>query len=128
MKNGTKTRSENGRFLPGENGGSHGKPGRSGRPTNAVRVAAQAAVEKHQLLAVVAKIAQASERDSDRLNAIKLLLAYGYGQPEQRIEHTGEDGGPIEVIHGARERFEGRINRIVERLGSAAMPEGIDGR
>jgi len=116
--NGKKTREDNGRFLPGENGGSHGVPGKSGRPSNAVREAAQQAVTKHKLVEKVARIAVKAKRDSDRLAAVKLLLAYGFGQPEQRIEHTGEDGGPIEFIHEARESFAGRMDRLITRVGT----------
>lgn len=119
MKNGNQNgREKNGRYVPGENGGAHGQPGKSGRPSNAVREAARQAVEKHKLLETVAKIARSSEKDSDRLSAIKLLLAYGYGQPEQRIEHTGEDGGPIEFVTEARESFAGRMDRLIERVGT----------
>jgi len=117
-KNGKKTREDNGRFKPGENGGAHGKVGRSGRLADAVRTAARHAVEKHKLLEIVAGIALKGERDGDRISAAKLLLAYGYGQPEQRIEHTGEDGGPIEFVTEARESFAGRMDSLVTRLGA----------
>jgi hypothetical protein len=31
----------------------------------------------------------------DRIDAIKLLLAYGYGKPTLAVELTGRNGGPI---------------------------------
>ena len=57
---------------------------------------------------------------------IKTALAYAVGQPVQRVEHTGEDGGPIEFLAGAKAEFESRMARLTTRLGAAAMPEGIE--
>lgn len=32
------------------------------------------------------------------LRAIELLLDRAYGKPKQRLEHTGQDGGPIKTV------------------------------
>ena len=29
--------------------------------------------------------------------AVKILVAYGYGNPRQSVEVTGENGGPLEI-------------------------------
>jgi hypothetical protein len=34
---------------------------------------------------------------SDRIKAIGMLLAYGYGRPVQAVEHSGKDGAPLTV-------------------------------
>lgn len=49
------------------------------------------------------------------------------GEPEtiQEHQHTGKDGGPIE-IHDAREELTRRINRIAARLGAQPVPEQPD--
>ena len=30
--------------------------------------------------------------------SMKLLLAYGYGNPTQRLEHTGDGGSPMQIV------------------------------
>ena len=34
----------------------------------------------------------------DRIKAIELLMAYTYGKPTQKVEHTGAGGGPIQTM------------------------------
>lgn len=46
----------------------------------------------------LAGIADASENDSARVAAISQLLDRGWGKPKQQVEHTGEDGGALEII------------------------------
>jgi hypothetical protein len=33
-----------------------------------------------------------------RIRAIGMLLDRGWGKPKQQVEHTGEDGGALEII------------------------------
>lgn len=40
------------------------------------------------------------EATKDRIKALELLMAYTYGKPSQRVEHTGAGGGPIQVMAG----------------------------
>lgn len=34
----------------------------------------------------------------DRIKALELLMAYTYGKPTQKVEHTGAGGGPIQTM------------------------------
>lgn len=48
-------------------------------------------------------IADDAEEDRDKINAIKILLEYGFGKPSQDVDlhGTGEDGGVvIQVVTG----------------------------
>jgi hypothetical protein len=38
------------------------------------------------------------EATKDRIKAIELLMAYTYGKPTQKVEHTGAGGGPIQTM------------------------------
>lgn len=43
-----------------------------------------------------------------------LLFAYGYGKPKERVEVTGENGGPLTVdVLGLRERIAEQITKQV---------------
>ena len=48
-------------------------------------------------IAELARLSQTATPDSARLSAIGMLLDRAYGKPRQTLEHTGEDGGPIQV-------------------------------
>lgn len=120
-------------------GNTGGKKGRSGRRPDAIRELARSLTDEHRLLEVVCGIARGRigeswfdnegkehaepTRNADRINAVKLLLAYGWGQPTQvhEVEHSGTIG--IEQLSAAGEAFEGRMARLTERLGAAAFPE-----
>lgn len=38
------------------------------------------------------------QQTKDKIKALELLMAYTYGKPSQRIEHTGKDGGPMQMV------------------------------
>lgn len=46
--------------------------------------------------AILKKLRQ--EASKGNMRAIELLLKYSYGNPVQRLEHTGADGQPIETV------------------------------
>jgi hypothetical protein len=48
-------------------------------------------------IAELARLSTSATPDSARLSAIGMLLDRAYGKPKQMLEHTGEDGGPIQV-------------------------------
>lgn len=125
---GVKNGRENGRFVPGSNGGFHGKPGRSGRLPSDVRELCREKISKYDLVERLALMAKgmAGVSAGEQIAAMKVLMSYGFGAPTQVVEHTGKDGGPIEFVEHAKAEFEGRITRMVARLGSAGMPEGIE--
>lgn len=45
-------------------------------------------------------IVSEEEQTKDRIKALELLMAYTYGKPAQKVEHTGPGGGPIQVMAG----------------------------
>jgi hypothetical protein len=101
------------------------KPGapNAGAPSGEIRALCRALIGKHDLLTKLAELAISADADRDKLGAMKLLMAYGFGQPTQVIEHTGKDGEPLEVIHTAQAAFQGRMDRLAASLGAATMPE-----
>jgi hypothetical protein len=43
-------------------------------------------------------IAEHSKSDAARVAAATAILDRAFGKPKQAVEHTGEDGGPVEVF------------------------------
>lgn len=54
------------------------------------------AFPRKRKLAILEKVATLAERGD--MVAIKLCLEYLFGKPIDKVEHTGEDGGPIEIL------------------------------
>ena len=120
-------------------GNTGGKKGRSGRRPDTIKQLARTILDQNRLLEVVGQIALGrigeswlgsdddvhydETRNADRINAVRLLLAYGYGQPTQvqQVEHSGTI--EVEQIGAAQEQFESRMDRLTKRLGTAAFPE-----
>lgn len=48
-------------------------------------------------LNALVSIAKGGESEAARVSAATAILDRGYGRARQAIEHTGKDGGPIEV-------------------------------
>ena len=80
--------------MPGQEGNSGGKKGRSGRKPK---------FDEDELLGLINKAwprsarVEAFEKLAERarrgdLEALKLLLAYSYGKPKERHELTGKNG------------------------------------
>lgn len=86
-------RDENGRFLPGHNGGP-GRPPKK-REERFLQITMQACTFKDWREVVKKAVAQAKTGDSA---ARKWLSDYLLGPPVQRLEHTGEGGNPIEMV------------------------------
>lgn len=83
-------------WKPGQSGNPGGRPKKSRELEELIREALtmpdgrNKAVER--LLGIMAE-----GEDKDSIAAAKLLKAYGYGNPRQQVEVTGEDGGPLEI-------------------------------
>ena len=80
--------------------GRGGQKGRSGRPSKAELFGLAQLLDKcwtkqQREKCITTLAAKANQGDMD---AIKLLMAYTYGKPIDRKEHTGESGNAIEVI------------------------------
>ena len=71
------------------------------KATNSTQPApqARALTSRHgpDAIAELARLSTSATPDSARLSAIGMLLDRAYGKPKQTLEHTGEDGGPIQV-------------------------------
>jgi hypothetical protein len=65
--------------------------------------------------------------DRSRIEAAALLLAYAYGKPTQPLEHSGPDGGPIELSDADLERkFTQDLARIAALAGAAGVLSSSD--
>jgi hypothetical protein len=83
-------------------GAARARAGKStNKATNTTNPAPQsrALVSRHgpDAIAELARLSTTATPDSARLSAIGMLLDRAYGKPRQTLEHTGEDGGPIQV-------------------------------
>lgn len=77
-----------------------GRPkGAKDRATADLKTSLEELARSHapEALQVLVSVARASESDAARVSAANAILDRGYGKPRQAMEHTGADGGPIEV-------------------------------
>jgi hypothetical protein len=73
--------------------------GQGGRPPDALKALCRELSDKHKLADIAAKIATDRHQDPrDRLAAIKLLWAYGFGQPTQHVDVTSRHEESIEDL------------------------------
>lgn len=49
-------------------------------------------------LNVLVQIAQSGESEAARVSAANAILDRGYGKPAQALEHSGPDGGPVQIV------------------------------
>ncbi len=89
-------RDENGQFAKGNKAsvGNHGGGRKRREEEDAIKAALDAALPTAD---VVKKLASAVKRG--QAWAIQLWLAYRWGKPLERVEATGDDGGPIRIIY-----------------------------
>lgn len=70
---------------------------KGGRPTVRKNISALARQYTEQALLTLAEIASDVEAPhAARVSACNHILDRGYGKPSQQLEHTGDEGGPIE--------------------------------
>lgn len=81
-----------------------GKREGAGRKTGAIITEAKrelsAMAQEHapQALKTLVDIARNGKQEAARVAAANALLDRAYGKPPQALEHTGKDGGPVQVI------------------------------
>src|SRR6266480_1073036 len=73
-----------------------GNPGGKSKESKEIRDLARL-----QAIETLAEIMVSAESDQARVAAANAILDRGLGKPPQAVEHTGEDGGPIQVTSGA---------------------------
>ena len=83
-------RDENGRFLPGHNGGP-GRP-KKDREQRYYEIAMNACTYKDWKIIWHVAVEQAKKGDR---HAREWLTDYLIGKPPQKLEHTGADGSPL---------------------------------
>ena len=67
-----------------------------GRPKKIIELTALCQKNMPEYVGTLHQLATGfATKDVDKIQAIKLLLAYGYGSPMQRQELSGPNGGPI---------------------------------
>lgn len=96
--------------MPGQKERSGGARANAGRPPKSSEEELQDLLKKgwsrKQRLEAIKKVANRASLGD--LEATKLLMAYTYGKPKERHEHSGPDRGPIPVsITGALDKFYG---------------------
>lgn len=81
----TVKREKNGRYPPGENGGAHGKKGRSGRKPSEFKDWCRRLTEDE----IARKVYEARNQAGD-LEVMKFGAAYAHGKPTDKTEVTGD--------------------------------------
>jgi hypothetical protein len=79
----------------GKRPGAGRKPGRVGQAKRDLAGMAQKHAEA--ALLVLHEIATGGESESARVSAAVAILDRAYGRPPQQVQHTGEDGGPVQL-------------------------------
>lgn len=76
-------------------------------------------------LQVLLQVAMTGESEAARVSAANAILDRGYGKPTTPVEHTGKDGGPIQVdqVKSDADAFEGSIARLAS-VGAAPGAPG----
>jgi hypothetical protein len=82
--------------MPGVKG-KGGIKGRSGRKSKAEEMGLASLLDRCWTKADREKCIKSLARQAaaGEIEAVKLLMAYTYGRPTEKHEHSGKDGGPI---------------------------------
>lgn len=107
------------------------RPG-AGRPKgrkDAKTLEIEAAAKEYagDALRALVKVATKGKSEGSRVAAAVALLDRGYGRPRQAVEHSGPQGGPIEVTDETRERLHNRIRGLAGRLAPIVVGSNGNG-
>lgn len=90
------SRNDKGQFEKGTSGNPGGRRSHVKDLERLIRAAIEREDGTNEAIEILLTNARTGEvRDSNA--AVKLILAYGYGNPRQQVEVTGENGGPLEI-------------------------------
>lgn len=84
-------------------GNSGGKKGRSGRKSKAEELGLLSLLESSFTLedrrAVLQNLTEIAKGNDPKaaVSAASLLFGYAFGKPKESLEHSGKDGGPIQL-------------------------------
>ena len=104
-------RDARGRFPPGASGNPRGRGKAEAQVRDAAREHTARCIE---LLMGIAEDTLLDPRA--RVVAIQEVLNRGHGKPSQTIEHTGADGGPIDVHNTIRSGLMEKLDRLVDSI------------
>lgn len=102
-------------MMPGKHGGMLRRGG--GNPVKAQQVEVRRLLREGSTEAAMALLDKARGGD---MKAIELVLAYGIGKPTERVELSGPDGGPMEMVQ-TLDDYEKRALRDAIRAHLAAV-------
>jgi len=98
-----------GRFQPGQSGNPGGKPKKTipvERNGEIVHLSLSEIAREHTIESVNTLLAVMKEgANSDRNQAAKLMLEFGWGKPKQSLELEGPGGGPIRTVDESAARL-----------------------
>jgi len=104
-------------YIVGKNGGRLRRGG--GKVPSKLSTEVRAMLREGSVDAAEKLIEKARNGD---IKAIELVLAYGIGKPTEKVEVSGPDGGPIELVAGL-EDHEKRALRDAIREHLATIPK-----
>ena len=104
--------------------GTSGNPG--GRPRENAAFSQLCRTQSESALQVVTQILKSEKaRQSDRIRAAELILAYAFGRPAQTLEHSGLGSAKaspvVNIILGDRKTLRSLPSGKVE-IGESSMP------
>ena len=111
------------RFQKGQSGNPGGRSKKRRQIEEIVQAAVEGGERGNRAVQTLMEIMLNPGSDcSQRVRSAELLLAYGYGKPLQRREHTGPNGSPLQLVNVVELTDDELVARI------AAEPMTANGR
>lgn len=112
-------RAKTGQFVRGQSGNPSGRPKGTAALSQRIR---RETKEGKVIVDLLLDRMLNGRGDHSRIEAAALLLAYAYGKPTQPLEHSGPDGGPIELSDADLER---KFTQDLARVATLAAAAGV---
>ena len=97
-------------FVKGQSGNPGGRPKKSRELEELIQAALEQPDGSNLAINKMIEVINEGEH-RDVTAALKLICAYGYGNPRQQVEVTGNEGGPLEI-----ETSLGLLTSSIDRL------------